>query len=88
MQWHEHLSPYLLDETEESDKPPSKDSQKLSLFSLPKVQSLKSIVNQPTCRHLRRALCDVVDAYLLGIKKRGQSCEPRVRRMLQEYLLV
>ena len=85
MQWHQHLSPYLLDaETNESS---SKEGQNLSLFSLPKVQSLKSIVDQPKCRHLCKALGNVVDAYLLWIKKKGQGCELRVRRMLQEYPL-
>lgn len=42
MQWHEHLSPHLLDETEASDEPSSKDSQKLSLFSLAQMPSPSS----------------------------------------------
>ena len=88
MQWHEHLSPYLLDDAEtneSSSKDRPRSSQNLSLFSLPKVQSLKTIVDQPKCPHLRQALGDVVDAYLFEIKRKGQPCEPRIRRMLQEY---
>jgi len=82
MQWHQHLSPYLLDETDESDVSPN-----LSLFSKQKVQSLKSFVNQPNPRPLRQALREVVATYLLGIKRKGQGSEPRIRRMLQEYPL-
>jgi len=83
MQWHQHLSPYLLDEKDASDVSPTN----LSLFSKQRVQSLKSFVDQPNPRPLRRALREVVATYLLGIKRKGQGSEPRIRRMLQEYPL-
>jgi hypothetical protein len=83
MQWHQHLSPYLLDEKDASDVSPTN----LSLFSKQKVQSLKSFVDQPNSRRVRRALREVVATYLLGIKRKGQGSEPRIRRMLQEYPL-
>jgi hypothetical protein len=82
MQWHQHLSPYLLDEMDAPDVSPN-----LSLFSKQKVQSLKSFVDQPNPRRLRRALCEIVASYLLGIKRKGQGSEHRIRRMLQEYPL-
>lgn len=82
MQWHQHLSSYLLDETDAPDVSPN-----LSLFSKQKVQSLKSFVDQPNSRRLRRALREIVASYLLGIKRKGQGSEPRIRRMLQEYPL-
>jgi hypothetical protein len=79
MQWHEHLSPYLLDDAE-TDELSSKDcvrpSQNLSLFSLPKVQSIKTIVDQPKCCRLCQVLGDVVDAYLFKIKKRVNPVNP------------
>jgi hypothetical protein len=82
MQWHQHLLPYLLDETDAPDVSPN-----LSLFSKQKAQSLKSFVDQPNSCRLRRALREVVATYLLGIKRKGQGSEPRIRRMLHEYPL-
>src|SRR5258708_23109115 len=86
MQWHQHLAPYLLDETTDSDSKNSgpSSSSGLPLFNKRKIESLLSVIDFPKHRSEAKVLRDVVQTYLLGIKTEGLKSEPRIRRTLMQ----
>jgi hypothetical protein len=92
MLWHEHLGPFLIDQTSSSDtasddgSPSNRNTNPASpMYLRENIAALRSIVALP------KRLCDriplrlVTFSYLSKVKREFKLCEPRAKRMLTEY---